>query len=267
VINNIFHDNSFSFFIFFNFLYLAARIKREVLVIIIITNTPFLMQMITRENLSTPKNVQSKLDQFSGSPKTQTIMNENTSTKELKAFLNKSVFLSMIKEDSANTSNSLIEMFTFKTDFTMKSLSSHWAWMQKKDGAYTPEAILKNGFIIDSTQHVAIIISQEGLNRFCLKEAITQRESRLYHFSGDEIRSLILKARKNNGIITFENTNVKAELIEFLLPNLEEAKDFKGYREYSIAIILPKPGDDGSWPIIIKNDITQILGIIVSRSF
>ncbi|HMF30492.1 MAG TPA: hypothetical protein VKK79_03715 [Candidatus Lokiarchaeia archaeon] len=96
-------------------------------------------------------------------------------------------------------------------------------------------------------------------------EIYNSRSSNLYHFTENKLKHIISQSKQDGGVIKFGGVGYSAELFGFLLQNLKKAEKPQEAGDYSIAVVLPDERDDGYWPLLIKNNVTQMLGVLAPR--
>jgi hypothetical protein len=154
---------------------------------------------------------------------------------------------------------------SFKTDFSLDLSLVYWA-MMRKDEIFDPEnQIFKNGLLLDQSQHAGLILSEYGLESLNLSEILNHRSSKLYHHTENELKQIISQSMQDGGVINFDGIGYSAELFGLLIQNLKNAEKPEEEGYYSIAVVLPDEKDDGYWPLLIKNNVTQMLGVLAPR--
>jgi hypothetical protein len=170
---------------------------------------------------------------------------------------------SVFKEENGNSSVNGLELLSnFKVDFEPEIIEKYWKWMRKGDKFDPNNFMIRNGFIIDYSQHAAIILSERGLDYLNLRVIYSQRESELFQYSAFNLRRRLTKAKQKDNAIFFSGVKYSAEILEFLVNNLKETRSSLEEGSNSIAVAKPIESDDGQWPLIVRNDVTLILGVL-----
>lgn len=255
---------------------LTTQIKRKRTFILLIDENGLLIRMNVQNKISIQKgkNIhQSTLEKFIFSDSS---LNKDTGSEQNLNELRNTVIrsnysfnLDIKKEfNQIERPKTITELLSsFKELNSTESLKEVWNLMQNAKTFNANDPMIKKGILFESSKHAAVISSENGLDCFNLREIYQSRETKIFHFSEEELIHKIKDKRKGKNTLIFRNVKIDIELLKLLISALKNNSDSTEIQYYTIGIIMPNENDDGYWPIIVRNNNTQMLGLLAPSSY
>lgn len=162
-----------------------------------------------------------------------------------------------------DTQNEIID--SFKDDFSEEDVMRLWEGMRGGEKFDFRSDFLKNSLLVDLSQHAAIVLSMQGIECLNLRDVCSRRETKIFHMSEEEVKDAIFRAKQSGGVVKFAGVRFNAEIFAALVRSLNLIGDQGEPGDYSIAAILSNKDDDGHWPLLVRNNVTRVLGTIAPR--
>ena len=156
--------------------------------------------------------------------------------------------------------NNFIDFFNIFHIFSEIEIKKHIIWINKYESLVEIDNIdnienseiynrLENGNIVDNNHKFCIFIKNNNNPIISnIKSILFNKKSTINHYSDYEINKII----KRDYILS-----INSKEIRFLIQNLNYSKSKKEYTDYSL---IKNYNDDGKSFIIIKNNVTDIIG-------
>ncbi|OLS14198.1 MAG: hypothetical protein RBG13Loki_2172 [Promethearchaeota archaeon CR_4] len=154
----------------------------------------------------------------------------------------------------------------FKINYDSEILKNYWKRLRGGEHYDPTGDIMKIGMIYDPSQQVALVINEAGVECLNLRGILASPGAHVEHKTEREIQAGIRHGKQSGNAISIGNNVFQANLFELLIKNLKTdwMSGEEGY--YSIGIHPPQKNNTSGSLLIVRNNVTLMLGVLASMN-